>query len=148
MPSEGRCCRDRERDRERERATGLPTANQHHYNGENLLSRCICRHIAKAHRGEAGECEIQRGRVSFGRCQYRNGGVLSLGEQLQPTCEQDLKILMANKKKKKKKRKQITLFSKSGIKPAPVKVAVTVHMCQGSPDKHANIFLIRLLIKL
>lgn len=134
----------RQREMEREWETRLPTANQHHYNGENLLGRCICRHIAKAHRGEAGECEIQRGRVSFGRCQYRNGGVLSLGEQLQPTCEQDFKILMAHKKKKKKK-KQISLFSKSGIKPAPVTVAVAVHM---SPDKHANISLIRLLIKL
>lgn len=86
------------RDRDR-----LPTANQHHYNGENLLGRCICRHIAKSHRSEAGECEIQRGRVSFSRCQYRNGGVLSFGEQLQPTCEQDLKILDGTKKRRERK---------------------------------------------
>lgn len=91
--------RDRDRDR-------LPTANQHHYNGENLLGRCICRHIAKSHRGEAGECEIQRGRVSFSRCQYRNGGVLSFGEQLQPTCEQDLKILDGTQREQKKEEKE------------------------------------------
>lgn len=95
-----------QRQRVRGRGTGLPTANQHHYNGENLLGRCICRHIAKAHRGEAGECEIQRGRVSFGRCQYRNGSVLSLREQLQPTCEQDLKILMVHTREEEEEKEK------------------------------------------
>lgn len=58
------------------------TADQHHYDGEDLLRFCVGRHVAKAHRRQTGERVVQCGHIrvhvayivrmrqfqSFGQC--------------------------------------------------------------------------------
>jgi hypothetical protein len=41
------------------------TSNQHHDDTENLLIRCVCRYVSKAHGRQAAEREIESGNVSL-----------------------------------------------------------------------------------
>lgn len=57
---------------------GVPTANEHHDDGEDFFGRCIRRNIAESHRSQAGEGEVEGRGVRFRRGQNGHGGVLSL----------------------------------------------------------------------
>jgi len=81
----------------------VPTANEHHDDGEDLFGRRVRRNVAKSHGSETGEGEVEGRGIRFRRGQNGNGSVLSFRQKLQPTCEEYLRHLIRREEETEKK---------------------------------------------
>jgi len=85
----------------------VPTANEHHDDGEDLFGRRVRRNVAKSHGSETCEGEVQGRGIRFRRGQNGDGSVFPFRQKLQPTCEEYLRHLIRREDRERKQRRKL-----------------------------------------